>query len=181
MSSVLTAILGGSTAVLLGALARSLGIPSDVRAHDVAIADRDDQLATWTADRDYELRQECERLRLDGNPQPVFEPAVGTREERLDQAIAERRGLALHQWRDEARSTGLDVANILAAEGWPHRAYRKLTKKATPTLTTPERATPLLDAWRKPSAISSGAMTRPNDATKRTLDDAIATMPVTGP
>lgn len=48
-------------------------------------------------------------------------------------------------------------------------------------LTTPEAAKPLLDAWRKPSAMSSGAMTWPDDATARTIADAIALMPVTGP
>ena len=40
---------------------------------------------------------------------------------------------------------------------------------------------PILTAWRKPSSISGERNTFPDDATKRTLDDAIASMPVTGP
>jgi hypothetical protein len=49
-----------------------------------------------------------------------------------------------------------------------------------PQLRTPGKATPLLDGWRMPSGVASGRWTYP-DATKRTLEDAINSMPVTGP
>jgi len=71
MGDVLTAILGGSTAVLIGALTRALGIPNDVRTHDANIADRDAELATWIADRDYALRRECATVRVDPAVRPV--------------------------------------------------------------------------------------------------------------
>jgi hypothetical protein len=43
-----------------------------------------------------------------------------------------------------------------------------------------DRAAPILDAWRKPTAMHPERWTYPNDATQRTLEDTIATMPVTG-
>jgi hypothetical protein len=152
-----------------------------VRAHDAAIADRDEQLATWIADRSYQLQAECEGLRFAVDPRPKYKPADGrNREENLDKAIVERREEALQQWRDEERRARLDIATILAAEGWPHRLFRRLTRRAAPTLATPERGRWLLEAWRKPS-VESGAAIRPVDATKRTLEDAIQSMPATGP
>lgn len=60
---LLIAVVGGSVGFLLGAMARALGIPKDVRLHDAAVADRDEALATWVADRDHELRRICKELR----------------------------------------------------------------------------------------------------------------------
>jgi hypothetical protein len=77
------------------------------------------------------------------------------------------------------RRAHLDVVTILAAEGWGHRAWRLLTKRPAAALTTPDRATPALDAWRKPSSLVGGH-TYQNDATKRTLEDAIATVSASG-
>ena len=177
MSSVLTAILGGAIGFLLGALARALGIPGGVRAHNAAVRDRDDQLATWTADRDYVPKRECKASR------ERFQTLAGANSEdakSTDRYIADLKASAIHEWRDAARLARLDVATILAAEGWAHRVYRRLTKRPPPILTTPEKATPVLDGWRGPSSLAV-EHTYPDDATKRTLDDAINTMPATGP
>jgi hypothetical protein len=73
------------------------------------------------------------------------------------------------------------VATILAAEGWPHAAWRKLRRQPVPPVTAPDRAARLLDGWRKSSAMNPERPTYPDDATKRTLDDALDSMPVTGP
>ena len=190
-SDLLTAILGGSVGFLLGAFGRSLGIPSDCRGHDAAVSDRDEALATWIADRDYLLRRECKGLRdsaptappaadpagVYGQDQERFERAM----EKLDRKIADAKSQALHEYRDEARRARLDVANVIANEGWAHRAWRRLARQPVPALQTPDAARPVLEAWRKPSSMSGGRPTWPDDATKRTLDDAIESMPVTGP
>jgi hypothetical protein len=194
MTQVVTAILGGAVGVLLSALARALGIPSEARAHDAAIADRDAALATWVADRNYTLRRECEPIRRNVPPNPTGDAALpdggGGHDpvkaraylaQKADVAIADAKGRALHEYRDEGRRARLDVATILAAEGFGHRLYRRLTHRTPPTLTTPDRAAPVLDAWRKPSAMDPERLTFPDDATKRTLEDEIANMPVTGP
>jgi len=195
-SELLAAILGGSVGVLLGALARALGIPSDVRAHDAAVADRDEALSTWVADREQALRRECSAFREAVGPPPGVKPTPLTPEHSFweqasadfdqaaaeaDPTIAEARGIALLQYREEGRRARLDVSAILAAEGWGRRAYRKVTGQTAPILTTPQRAAPMLDAWRKPSMISGKRPVWPDDATKRTLEDAIASLPVTGP
>ena len=126
MSSILTAILGGAIGFLLGALARALGIPGEVRAHDATIADRDEALATWVADRDHALRRECIKLRK-------ALPEVGSMEHHIhhhaaadtDEAIADAKAQAIHTYRDEARRARLDVATTLTAEGWAHMLYRR--------------------------------------------------------
>jgi hypothetical protein len=204
--ALLTAIVGGSIGYLLGAIARSLGIPSDVRANNAAVAHRDDALATWVADRDYALRRDCKALRvavkispdeqiperLDQTPPyeavgPLKQAAIDyaaelrDRASKADRAIADAKTMALHEYRDEARRALLDATMILAQEGWGHRRWRWLMRQPPLDLQTPQRAEPVLEAWRRPSSMNPERHTFPDDATKRTLDDAIGTMPVTGP
>lgn len=179
--------------MILTELLRSLSIPAEVRVNDAAVADRDEALATWVADRNHELRRECGRIRERVPPaRPGEKPgtdggdgmnAAAERDyhaRQADEAIAEAKGAALHEYRDEARRARLDVARILAKEGFEHRVYRRLTGRRAAPLTTLDRSAPVLDAWRKASAMSSRQVW-PVDATRRTLDDAIADMPVTGP
>jgi hypothetical protein len=199
-------IIGGAVGVVLTGLVRALGIPSEVRRHDATIRDRDDMLATWVADRDYALKRTCKAIRarlpqgaedvdlapsVDVDVDPTFRDAIdalevvseqmqASRAREADAAIADARGQALHEYRDEARRARLDVATILAAEGWPHAGWRKLRRQPVPALMTPGKATPLLDGWRKPSSMAD-KHTYPEDATKRTLDDSLGSMPVTGP
>lgn len=168
---MLTALVGGAVGFLLGALARALGIPGDVRTHQAAIADRDDQLASWIADRHYALQRKCQEVR-------AREP---TASKATDQHVADARAAALHEYRDESRRARLDVATILASEGWAHRLYRRATRQGSPQLKSPECAEPLLDAWRRPSGMSGGSTVWPDDATQRTLEDAIKNLRASGP
>ena len=150
----------------------------------------------WIADRNYALSRECVELRShvtpDGDPDSA-EPGLNRATELMaqafhgktaseaDRAIADARGRALHEYRDETTRAGDDVGTISAAEGWAHRTYRRVFRKPVPTLAAPAKAAPILAAWRKPSAMSSSAMTWPDDATARTLQGAIESMPVTAP
>lgn len=189
MTDLLTAALGGSLVAALTAAARAAGIPGDVRTHDAAIRDRDDQLATWVADRNYELQRECTALRLLLGPQPaVLDDGAGgvsnwpAMAHQTDLDIAAARGLAIHEYRDQERLARIDVAQLLAGEGWPHRVYRKLRRRSVPSLSTPSRAQRVLDSWRKQSSMSSDERpVWPDDATKRTLEDAIANVRALGP
>jgi hypothetical protein len=192
MDPAVTAIIGGAVGSVLTGLVRALGVPSEVRRHDAAVRDRDDILATWIADRDYALKRECKALRDKANLQPPPAPGLDqygndphgdwtSLAERLDRSIADARGAALHQYRDENRRARLDMATMLAAEGWPHGIWRRVRKQPVPPLTAPTKATRLLDGWRKPSGTNPDRQTYPDDATQRTLDDALGSMPVTGP
>lgn len=180
MADLLTAVLGGSLVFALTTTARAAGIPGDVRTHDAAIRVRDDQLATWIADRNYAL--ECERrrlvLRLGAPPAADMDiKAWNLEANATDQDIADARARALHEYRDEERRAAIDVARIVADEGWPHRWYRKLRRRPVAALTAPARALPVLDSWREPSGVSvSEPPVSPIDATKRTLEDAIGSV-----
>jgi hypothetical protein len=187
MGSLLTAALGGSLVATLTATARAAGIPGDVRTHDLAIRTRDDQLATWVADRDYALGCECTDLRSRLGPCPaVLNDGAGGvsdwpyRLHRTDEAIAAARGLAIHEYRDQERLANIDVGQVIAGEGWPHRLYRRLRRRRVPQLVTPDRAVPVLNAWRKQSSMSERPVW-PVDATQRTLDDAINGVRSLGP
>ena len=185
-------IIGGAVGVVLTGLVRALGIPSEVRRHDAAIRDRDDMLATWIADRDYALKRECASIRggfgSKSRPSPGIDgygndPAADWLHEaqEVDVAVSDARGKALHEYRDREREARLDVATVLAAEGWPHSAWRWLRRQPVPPVATPDKAAPLLDGWRKSSGMNPERWTATEDATKRTLGDALGSMPVTGP
>jgi hypothetical protein len=199
VSSVLiSALVGGAVVQVLNAVVRAPGLPTDVRRHDAKIASCDAALETWVTDRNHALGRECVAHRdivtPDGHPERVG-PGDGwghaveltaqgfhrrTAKE-ADRAIADARARALHGYRDEVTHAHDAVAEILAAEGWAHHLYRLAFRKPAPTLKTPARVAPVIAAWRKPSAMSPGARTWPDDPTERTLDEAIARMPVTGP
>jgi hypothetical protein len=197
MADPLSVVLGSVIAAGVGGMIRAPGIPADVRRHDAKATSRDKTLETWVTDRNYSLGRECVALRAnvtpDGDPNAEADwPGTRTVEvmaqaihetaaEAADRAIADARSRALHEYRDEATRAAGDVATILAAEGWAHRLYRRAFRWRAPSLAAPSRVAPILDAWRKPSAMSGERMTWPDDATARTLDDAIAAMPVTGP
>jgi len=179
---LLSAIIGGAIGVVISALARALGIPTEIRTHDAAIADRDDALATWVADRNYLLGRESTAIRKRDPYQGTTDSARNAELHELDLRIADLRGAALHEYRDEERRAGLDRATILATEGWGHRLSRKLASNPARQLHTPEKATPVLDSWRKQSSMSTDERpVWPDDATKRTLDDAIKNVRALGP
>jgi hypothetical protein len=179
-SDLLAAIIGGAIGVVITALARALGVPSDARTHDAAIADRDDALATWVADRNYVLARDSKAIR---NPkQATTESARSAELHQMDLEIADLRTAALHEYRDEERRARLARSTILASEGWGHRLWRRLASSAAPELDTPENATPVLDSWRKQSSMSAqDRPVWPDDATKRTLQDAIRSVRALGP
>ena len=197
MADPLSALVGGLITLALTAAVRAPGIPAAVRRHDAQVASRDASLETWVTDRNYALGRECVALRAevvpDGNPDAASDwPGGKTMEimarakhrqtaQDADGAIADARGRALHEYRDEATRARDDVATILAAEGRAHRLYRRAARKPAPSLTAPDRVSPVLAAWRKPSGMSSERWTWPVDATQRTLEDTIRTMPVSGP
>lgn len=190
-AALLLAVLGGAIGVVITALARALGLPSDVRTHDAQIADRDAMIGTWIADRNYRLSEDSEESRSQLSPRPPARTPDGTPQDtfheqdtkawndaahKVDEQIAQLRADALHEYRDETRRAGLDRARILASEGWPHRAWRRVSRTAEPEFETPSAAVPLIDAWRQASHLSDQGPVQPDDATKRTLTQALSTV-----
>jgi hypothetical protein len=197
MPEPLSVVLVSAITVAVGGVVRAPAIPAAVRRHDAAIASRDAKLETWVTDRNYLLGRECVAIRdtvaPDGDPDNAGDYPLARSMEIMarashrqtaaeaDRAIADARGRALHEYRDETTRASDDVVAVLAAEGWAHRLYRRAFRRPAPRIGAPERVAPVIDAWRKPSAMSSEKMTWPDDATARSLDDTIALMPVTGP
>jgi hypothetical protein len=195
-SGLVPAVVGGAIGVTITALARGLGIPSDARTHDAAIADQDEALRTWVADRHYRVGKDCRAVRAnvvpdpgdrakDGTPEDSFHAvAAATYQDQARQAdieIAALRGAALHEYRDQERRIRLERASILAAEGWPHRLWRRISGSPPRELCTPTEAIPILDSWRRQSQMSSGRPVWPDDATKRTLAGAISELTSSSP
>lgn len=194
MGTLLTALLSGAAGILLSALAHALRAPGEVGNHDAAIRGRDRSLSTWIADRHYAVQQLCELSReaiiptseLPPPPHSWFGEGSGEdpwkiQARRADEEIAEARSMALWEYRDECARADLDIERILASERWPHRVYRRLARRAVPRLTAPEQATPIIQSWRLPSAMSGEAQVWPDDATQRTLARALRSIPVSGP
>lgn len=115
------------------------------------------------------------------NAAHVAQANYATKAREADAAIADARGRALHEYRDEARRARLAIATTVAGEGWPHAAWRQLRRQPVPTLNTPGKAAPVLDAWRRPTGMAAEKNTWPDDATRRTLDDALGSITATGP
>lgn len=172
LADLLTAILGGSVAVA----GRSLAIPSEVRANDADVAERDDALATWVADRHHALGMELRGIRNTLAAQGQH--TTGT----LDTQLASAKPGALHEYRDEARRAARDVALIRAREGSLHRLWRWGRRQPFPALVTPDSAQPVLNTWRRaPGEVSSDRPTPVEDATARTLEGVIGGLTATSP
>jgi hypothetical protein len=178
MPDPLSLALGSVITAAVGALIRAPGIPAAVRRNDARVVARDRSLVIWTVDPDHDLRRECKALRARSTElvaQGGYEQAARD----ADDAIAAAKERALWQWRDQATLADNDVAEMVASEGWAHAG--RLGRRPMPRLGARDRAAPILDAWRKPTAMNPDRWTYPDDPTKRTLEGALATMPVTGP
>jgi len=167
MADLLSATLGGSVAFTLAALAQALAVPNEVRLHNADAADRDDSLSTWVADRHYALQREMDAIRAQARASPKLMDLTA-----LDAGLAAAKGRVLHEYRDEERRARLDLARIRAGEGWMDRVWRRVRRKPFPTLTTPEKAVPVLEQWRAPSRETEHPADV-EDATTRTLDEAL--------
>ncbi len=167
MVDLLSATLGGSVAFTLAALARALGVPNEVRLHNADTAERDDSLSTWVADRHYALGRETDAVRAQAQASPKLMDLT-----HLDASLAAAKGRALHEYRDEERRARLDLARIRAGERWMDRVWRRVRRKPFPTLTTPEKAVPILEQWRAPSRETQHPADV-EDATTRTLSEAL--------
>lgn len=128
---------------------------------------------------------QARRTGSDGGPEDVFHQselsAWNAAAHLVDEQIAGLRAAALHEYRDEERRARLDRARTLASEGWAHRLWRWLSGSTPPELQTSSQAEPVIDSWRKQSQMSGAGSVWPEDATKRTLADALRSVRPTGP
>lgn len=126
MGSVATALIAWSSQL---ASARK-----EVKSHDLFVAERDEDLASWVSDRSLALWRECQSMTNEMNKKGLFySGAHGL-------ALSLLKERALHEYRDQERQTRRDVAVIEQSETWMHRSWRTAP---FPELETPGRAVPV--------------------------------------
>lgn len=168
MSTWLVALAGGAVGSLLTfALTlggRVLAARREIDATDRFVRDRDEDLASWVSDRSLALERELAETTEDMNKENLFYSGAHA------VALARLKERALHEYRDQERQAQRDVALAGERETWPHAFWRRVRRQPFPTLTTPERAHSVLDAWRS-------SITRHGDPPIEVIDPARRDLP----
>ena len=171
MNIWLVALGGGAIgSVLTAALAaggRLFGARHEIDAHDRFVRDRDEDLASWVADRslalERQLAEKTEELNKDnifyGGPHGV--------------ALARLKERALHEYRDQERQAQRDVALAGEQEIWMHSFWRRRDGRPFPGLENLERALPVLDAWRSSVTRHGDSPIEVVDPTRKGLREAV--------
>jgi hypothetical protein len=154
MDAILVALVGGS----IGAILTNLGgVPTTIKQHNRAIAERDDDLAQWVSDECVQLER---HLAGDRTAEDNVDSSAYLR------GIAHRKEDALHRYRDQERAARQVRAMLQAEEGVRHRIWRRVALRgALPELQTPSKAGPILDGWR-----AAAGMMAVSDPTRRPLE-----------
>jgi len=178
MQTLLVAIVGGIVGTVLAALiavaARFLRAQGDVVTHDRLVAERDEDLASWVSDRTLALRRDISATTEELNKENLFYGGAHAN------ALGLVKEQALHQYRDELRRVERAVAALREAEGRMHDRWRRRDTRPFPTLHTPAKSEPILDAWRSAITRHGGGQVEVVDPTRRDLDDALARLRAEG-
>jgi hypothetical protein len=171
VSTWLVALAGGAVGSLVtAALAfggRLLAARREIDATDRFVADRDEDLASWVADRSLALERELAAKTEELNRENLFySGAHGT-------ALALTKERALHEYWDQERQAERDVALARERETWPHAFWRRWRRRPFPKPTAPQRAQPVLDTWRSSVTRHGNSPVEVVDPTRRTLGEAI--------
>jgi hypothetical protein len=81
---------------------------------------------------------------------------------------------ALHDYRDKLRRVERALTARRETEGRFHRFWRWRLGRPFPSLTVPQSAEPVLDAWREPITRHKGPAQEVVDPTRHDLDDVLA-------
>lgn len=166
MSTIAAGAIGSLITIVVAFAARLATVPREVAAHDRRVAEREEDLSQWVADRDVWLRRRLDAARAKLAARGMLQSGeYGFRLGLLKEA-------ALHEYRDQQRQAERDVDLIYDAEGWLHGAWRAIRRQPRRALNAPERVEPVLAAWRAP--LTRGGTTAPiDDPTDRPLERAI--------
>lgn len=171
MSTWLVALAGGAVGSLLtAALAvggRLLAARREIDATDRFVSERDEDLASWVADRSLALERELAEKTEELNKENLFYSSTH------GVALARLKERALHQYRDQERQAQRDIALAKERESWMHAFWRRQRGQPFPTLTAPTRAQPVLDAWRSSVTRHGDSPIEVVDPTRRVLGEAV--------
>ncbi len=170
MSTWFVALLGGiSGSVVTAALAfggRLLGARRRIEAHDRFVQDRDDDLASWVADRTLALERDIAQATEEFNARSLFHSGAH------GAALARLKERGLHEYRDQERQARRDVALARERETWAHSFWRRRDSRPFPRLETPDGAKGILDVWRSSVTRHGGPPIEVHDSTQRGLYEA---------
>lgn len=170
MSTWLIALAGGAVgSILTFALtvaSRVLAARREIEATDRFVRDRDEDLASWVSDRNLALERElAETTEMLNKDNLFYSGAHGV-------ALARLKERALHEYRDQERQARRDLALAGERESWAHAFWRRRRRQPFPTLTTAERASGVLDAWRSSVTRHGDSPIEVVDPTRRGLHEA---------
>jgi hypothetical protein len=159
--------IGSVLTALLGLSGRLLHARREIKANDRFVAERDEDLSSWVADRSLALERELAEKTEELNKENLFHSGThGT-------ALARLKERALHEYRDQERQAQRDVALVQDRETWIHAFWRRRRGQPFPTLSAIERAQPLLNSWRSSVTRHGSSPIEVTDPTRRTLSEAI--------
>ena len=141
--SWLVLVAAGAAGSVLTMLARYAAIPSQVRHHDRQVADIDQDIDVFAADEISRLMDLVFRIRFPNQELPkVAKPVIAYE-------CAQAVGASMQLYRDWEKTRLREYRELIASEGWAHRAWRKLhpRRREIAKLCTPTRAAKLLDLW----------------------------------
>jgi hypothetical protein len=165
--AVVGGIIGAASAGVIALMVRAVAIPSEARAHDRFVGDRDEDLARWISDEHVRLAREIRTIGSNLNARNLFYSGE------LGYQVGLAKERALHAYRDQETQARRDAAAVHDRETMLHRIYRGLRRQPFRDLETPVRATPVLDLWREPVTRHLQPSDRPaevDDPAARTLD-----------
>lgn len=171
MSTWLVALTGDAIGSLVTAVlavsGRLFAARREINATDRFVQDRDEDLASWVADRSLALERELAETTEELNKENLFySGAHGV-------ALARLKERALHEYRDQERQAQRDLALAREREIWMHRFWRSRRGQPLPALATSAKAQPLLDAWRSSVTRHGSSPIEVVDPTQRGLNYAI--------
>lgn len=159
------ALAGGSIGAIL---ARSLGVPVQVRDHNRQAAEYDEDLGQWVSDEC--VRLERALLRHENESAATGQRTSGS----YVTGIAHVKETFLQAYRDQERSAERKLAALQDSEGWGHRAWRWVMRKGQlPELKTGEKAAAILDGWRAEVSVKGVGTAPVSDPTRRSLAWAV--------
>jgi hypothetical protein len=169
---LLIGLAGGAIGALLAALfaqaGRAWAAWSAVSLHDEEAVERNRQLVAWVDDRTRDLVKEMQAISEEHNRRNTFYSGMHGGD------LAEAKGRALHEYRDEEWRSRIDLARLRASEGAWHWLWRKARKRPAPALTSLPDVEPFLERWREPATRHGTEAAAPIDRTRRTLGAARA-------
>jgi len=171
VSTWLIAFVGGAVGSILTAVlafgGRLLTARREIEVTDRFVFDRDEDLASWVADRSLALERELAEKTEELNKENLFYSGAHAT------ALARLKERALHEYRDQERQAERDVALARERESWLHAFWRRRRGRPFPSLTAPKRAQPVLDVWRSSVTRHGDSPIEVVDPTRRTLGEVI--------